>query len=190
MGRFTQGFYGYAFALLFCLALVGIFLLITPQSRTPHIPRVDYSLTVSNLRRAAPYEVRAPEPVPAGWTPNSSEVDQDKYVTWRLGFATAKGSHALLAQSDEPGQEFANRLANSDKVIGSRQIGGQTWQQRFRQDKNQRTLVSLQPGVTVVVTGLADWDELTQLASSLKAQPRLTTTPAPPGGATPSPIPS
>ncbi|MET8157352.1 DUF4245 domain-containing protein [Sphaerisporangium sp. NPDC005289] len=177
MRRFTQGFYGYAFAVLFCLAIVGIFLLIAPQSREEHIPRVDYTITVANLRRVAPYEVRVPDPVPAGWVPNSSEVDQKGHVTWRLGFATAKRSHALLAQSDEPGEAFASRLANTDKSTGSRQIGGQTWQERYRPDKKQRSLVLVQPGVTVVVTGLADWDELTQLAGSLKAQPKITATP-------------
>ncbi|MFC4587355.1 DUF4245 domain-containing protein [Sphaerisporangium corydalis] len=171
MRRFTEGFYGYAFAVLVCLALVGVFLLIAPQSRQEHIPRVDYSMTLAALRRAAPYEVRAPEPVPADWVPNSSTVDQRKYVTWRLGFATARRSHAMLAQSDEPGPEFANRLANTDKVTGHRQINGTAWEERFRPDKKQRSLVSVQPGVTVVVTGLADWDELTQLAASLKAQP-------------------
>ncbi|WP_248961601.1 DUF4245 domain-containing protein [Sphaerisporangium perillae] len=179
MHRFTQGFYGYAFAVLFCLAIVGIFLLIAPQSRTEHIPRVDYTITLANLRRVAPYEVRVPDPVPARWVPNSSEVDQKGHVTWRLGFATAKRSHALLAQSDEPGQTFASRLANTDKATGSRQINGETWEERFRSDKNQRSLVRIEPGVTVVVTGLADWDELTQLAASLKPQPKVTTTPEP-----------
>ncbi|MGW0073591.1 DUF4245 family protein, partial [Streptosporangium sandarakinum] len=60
MRRFTQGFYGYAFAMLVCLAAVGLFLLVTPQSRTEHIPRIDYSMDVANLRRTAPYEVWAP----------------------------------------------------------------------------------------------------------------------------------
>jgi hypothetical protein len=185
--QFTEGFRGYVFAVLVCLAVVGIFLVIAPQSRTEHIPTVDYTVTLANLRRVAPYEVRAPQPVPAGWIPNSSDVDQQKaYVTWRLGFATAKRSHAMLAQSNEPGQQFANRLANTDKATGSRQINGETWQERFRPDKNQRSLVRAQPGVTIVVTGLADWDELSRLAGSLKAQPRGTSTPAPIGTATPS----
>ncbi|WP_344950710.1 DUF4245 domain-containing protein [Sphaerisporangium flaviroseum] len=185
MRRFTEGFRGYVFAVLFCLALVGIFLLITPQSREEHIPRVDYSMTLADLRRTASYEVVAPEPVPANWVPNSSNVDRNAYVTWRLGFATAKRSHAMLAQSDEPGAQFANRLANTDKVSGSRQINGETWQERFRPDKKQRSLVRLQPGATVVVTGLADWDELAQLAGSLKPQPKTTSTPTPNGTATP-----
>ncbi|MEO3814622.1 DUF4245 domain-containing protein [Sphaerisporangium sp. B11E5] len=171
MRRFSEGFLGYAFAVLFCLAIVGVFLLITPQSRTEHIPRVDYSMTLAQLRRTAPYEVRVPDPVPSNWVPNSSNLDPGGYTTWRLGFATARRSHALLAQSNEPAGAFASRMANSDKVTGARQINGVTWQERVRPDKNQRTLVTIQPGVTIVVTGQADWAELTTLAASLKPQP-------------------
>jgi hypothetical protein len=175
--RFSEGFLGYVLAVLFCLAIVGVFLLITPQSRTEHIPTVDYAMTVAQLSRTAPYEVRVPTPVPSGWVPNSSSLDPGGHVTWRLGFATARRSHALLAQSDEPAEAFAARMANSDKITGTRQINGATWQERVRTDKNQRTLVNVQPGVTVIVTGQADWNELTALAASLKPQPRATPAP-------------
>ncbi|MBX6384672.1 MAG: DUF4245 domain-containing protein [Microbispora sp.] len=174
MGRFTQGLYGYAFALLACLAGIGVFLLITPQSRTEHIPRVDFSIDRANAARMAPYEIVAPDRVPADWVPNSSTLTQQKgAVTWRLGFATAKRQHAMVAQSDErPVADFVNRMANIDKSMGSRQIDGVTWQERFRPDKNQRTLVRVFPDHAVIVTGTADWDELTTLARTLKPQPK------------------
>ncbi|WP_371783021.1 DUF4245 domain-containing protein [Streptosporangium subroseum] len=180
MQRFTQGFYGYVVAVLVCLVGVGIFLLITPQSRTEHIPEIDFSIDVANMRHMAPYQVWSPAPVPAGWIPTSSRATNTKgVVTWQLGFATAKGpdderSHASLAQSDEkPAAEFANRMANTDKATGNVQINGVTWQQRFREDKDQRSLVRLLPDVTIVVTGTAQWDELSALAGSLKEQSKL-----------------
>ncbi|GAA4565726.1 DUF4245 domain-containing protein [Planotetraspora kaengkrachanensis] len=174
MGRFTQGFYGYAFALFVCLAAVGLFLLVTPQSGTQHVPRVDYSIDQANAVRAASYPVEAPRQVPQNWVPNSSTLTQDgSTVTWRLGFATGKQMHALVAQSNEqPPVDFANRMANTDKVTGSRQINGTAWQERFRSDKNQRSLVQIQPTHAVVVTGSADWQELTDLAASLTPQTR------------------
>lgn len=174
MGRFTQGLYGYVFALLVCLAAVGVFLLITPQSRTEHIPRVDFSIDQVNAARSAPYEVLTPSRVLPNWVPNSSSLtDKGGVVTWRLGFATAKRQHAMVAQSDErPSADFVNRMANTDKAQGSRQIGGVTWEERFRSDKNQRSLVRVFPDHAVVVTGTADWDELTALAQSLVPQPK------------------
>ncbi|WP_433497975.1 DUF4245 domain-containing protein [Sphaerimonospora sp. CA-214678] len=174
MGRFTQGIYGYVFAVLVCLAGAGLFLLVTPQSRTEHIPRVNYSIDQANAARAATYEIVSPREVLPDWVPNSSTLtDEGGAVTWRLGFATAQRQHAMLAQSDErPLDDFANRMANTDKATGSRDINGETWQERIRQDKNQRSLVRILPDRTVVVTGTADWAELTALAESLVAQPR------------------
>ncbi|GAA2861046.1 hypothetical protein GCM10010517_19670 [Streptosporangium fragile] len=181
MKRFTQGFYAYAFAMAVCLAAVGVFLLITPQSRTEHIPEVDYSISLANLRRAASYQVWAPERVPAGWVPTSSRATDEKgTATWRLGFATAKGpddkrAHAMLAESNEkPAAEFANRLANTSTVTGTVRIGGVSWEQRVREDKNQRSLVRFLPDVTLVVTGTASWEELSTLAGSLRQQEKVT----------------
>ncbi|MFI6508582.1 MULTISPECIES: DUF4245 domain-containing protein [Streptosporangium] len=176
MRRFTEGFYGYAFAMAVCLAAVGLFLLITPQSRTERIPKVDYSLALADLRRTAPFQVWAPGQVAPGWVPNSSRRTNDGgWTTWRLGFATAERRHAMLAQSDEkPAAEFANRLANTSTATGTVQIGGVTWEQRVREDKDQRSLVRLLPDVTVVVTGTASWQELSTLAGSLRQQPKIT----------------
>ncbi|GAA4208066.1 DUF4245 domain-containing protein [Microbispora amethystogenes] len=180
MGRFTQGFYGYAFALLVCIAGVGLFLLVTPQSRTEHIPRVQYGIDQANAVRAAPYEVVAPRQVPANWVPNSSRLTQDGgVVTWRLGFATGEREHAMVAQSDErPIAGFVNRMTNTDKPGGSRQIDGVTWEERVRPDKNQRSLVRVLPDHAVVVTGTAGWSELSALVHTLAPQP------------TPTPVPS
>jgi hypothetical protein len=174
--RFTQGFYGYVFAMLVCLAGVGVFMLATPQSRTEHIPKIDFSIDVANMRHMAPYQVWSPEPVAAGWIPTSSGATNEKgVVTWRLGFATAKRSHAMLAQSDEkPAAEFANRMASTNEVTGNVQINGVTWEQRVRKDKDQRSLVRFLPDVTIVVTGTAQWDELSALAGSLKQQMKPT----------------
>ncbi|MEV8630115.1 DUF4245 domain-containing protein [Streptosporangium sp. NPDC051023] len=181
MRRFTEGFYGYAFAMLVCLAGVAVFLLVTPQSRTEHIPKIDFSIDVANMRRAAPYQVWSPDPVLPNWVPTSSRktdgksADGKPTVTWKLGFATAKRAHALLGQSDEkPQAEFANRMANTDQAGGSIQINGVTWEKRFREDKNQRSLIRFLPDVTLVVTGTAQWDELSALAGSLKQQTKLT----------------
>ncbi|MBG0815043.1 DUF4245 domain-containing protein [Planomonospora sp. ID82291] len=181
MQRFTEGFRGYVAAMLICLLGVFVFLLVTPQSREEHIPRIDYSIDVANMRRDAPYRVWTPEPVPADWIPTSSrKTAQRGVVTWRLGFATAKGAdgereHVMLAQSDEkPAAGFADRMANSDRALGTVPIAGAVWEKRQREDKDQRSLVRILPDCVIVVTGTAGWDELTAFAGSLKQQPKVT----------------
>ncbi|WP_043631459.1 DUF4245 domain-containing protein [Nonomuraea candida] len=173
--RFTQGLYGYAVALFVCLAGAGLFLLVAPQGREEHIPRRDYSITVANFGHSVPYGVWAPRRDPAGWVPNSNRIakGENGAQVLYLGYATAKRQHAMFAQSDErPAAGFANRLANSDKVVGTQQIGGVAWEQRFREDKNQRTLVRMLPDVTLVITGTADWTELGELAALLHQRPK------------------
>ncbi|SDJ54883.1 Protein of unknown function [Nonomuraea maritima] len=175
MRRFTEGFHGYAVALFVCLAGAGLFLLVTPQSREEHIPRLDYTITVANFGHQVPYGVWAPRQDPPGWVPNSNRIakGENGAQVLYLGYATAKRQHVMFAQSNErPAAGFASRMANSDKATGTQQIGGVTWEQRHREDKNQRTLVRVLPDVTLVITGTADWPELGELAAQLQQRPQ------------------
>ncbi|GAA0942125.1 DUF4245 domain-containing protein [Nonomuraea longicatena] len=175
--RFTQGFISYAAAVLLCLAGVGVFLLITPQSREERIPRREYTITVANFNREVPYKAWAPTADPAGWVPNSNRIasGENGAKAMFLGYATAKRAHAMFVQSDErPADGFANRMANSAQSVGTEQVNGQPWDKRYRKDKNQRTLVRTLPDVTLVVTGTADWPELAQLAAALGERPKAT----------------
>ncbi|WP_431895751.1 DUF4245 domain-containing protein [Nonomuraea sp. bgisy101] len=181
MRRFTQGFYGYAFALFVCLALAVIIVVTAPTGREgQHVPRLDYTITVANYNRSVPYEVWAPAKDPADWIPNSNRIAKgaDNSSVLSIGYATAPDAederhHAMIVQgAEKPPAAFASRIANSDKSIGTVQIAGANWEKRFREDKNQRTLVRFLPDTTLMVTGTADWPELTTLASTLKQQPK------------------
>ncbi|MFI6482762.1 DUF4245 domain-containing protein [Nonomuraea sp. NPDC050663] len=178
MRRFTEGFYGYVVAVFVVLACVGVFLIFfAPQSRDERIPRRDYTITVANFNRAVPYQIWAPTSDPAGWIPNSNKIANGEggAKVLHLGYATKAREHAVFIQSDErPPAGFANRMANSDKAVGTQQVGGVTWEQRYREDKKQRTLVRVLPDVTLVVTGTADWAELGQLAALLQPRPKPT----------------
>ncbi len=141
---------------------MGLFLLVAPPSRTEHIPRVEFTIDAANAARAAEFPIEVPESVQPDWVPTSSRLTTaNGVVTWRLGFATGKRMHAMLAQSNEqPVAGFANRMANTETPAGSAVIKGTTWEKRFRVDKNQRSLVRVADGHTVIVTGSADWPEL------------------------------
>src|SRR5690606_10877774 len=122
-----------------------------------------------------PYTVWEPEQDPEGWIPNSNRIaDGDNGAkVLHLGYATAEREHAMLIQSDEkPAAEFANRMANSDKSVGTQQVGGETSERRFREDQTQPTLSRVLPGVTLVVAGTAAWPELGQLAATLRERPK------------------
>lgn len=179
--RLTAGLGGYTLAMLACLALVGLIVLITPRSNTEVLPSVDYAFDLRTLRSSAPYTAYAPEPPPAGWRPTSSRLtgaNGTGPVAWHLGFVTAADEYAALEQSDEAPDAFVKRMTNRDRAVGGRQVAGATWAEYFREDKRQRSLVRRLPGVTLVVTGTASFDELAVLAASLRPQPRPAATPA------------
>jgi hypothetical protein len=173
--RLTTGLGGFAMAMLACLALVGVIVLITPRSQKEVLPTVDYIQHARVLRAAAPYSVYVPEGLPARWRPTSSRVTgtQGKEpVAWHLGFVTPSDQYAALEQSDERPEVFVARMTNRNQRVGAQQVAGASWDQYFREDKKQRSLVRRLPGVTLVVTGTATYDELAVLAGSLRPQPK------------------
>lgn len=183
--RLTTGLGGFTMALIACFALAGAIVLITPRSHKELLPTVDYNTQLYAMRLAAPYPVWAPEGLPAKWRATSSRVtglDGSGPEAWHLGFVTPADAYAALEESNEqPVGELLWRMTNSRKPVGTQQVAGETWQQYYRKDKDQRSLVRTLPGVTLVVTGKASYAELAVLAGSLKVQPKL---------GTPSPTPS
>lgn len=186
--RLTTGLGGFSMALIACFALVGLVMLVTPRKNKEMLPTIDYATQLFALRAEAPYTAYAPEGLPVRWRPTSSRLTGLKDngpVAWHLGFVTPSDQYAALEQSNEqPVSEYLWRMTNSRKPTGTQQVAGATWQQYYRKDKDQRSLVRTLPGMTLVVTGKASYDELTVLAASLKPQPKLG------GSASPSPSPS
>jgi hypothetical protein len=180
--RLTTGLGGYTMALLACFALVGLIVLITPRSEKEVLPTVDYTFDLRMLGSTAPYTSYGPQGLPAGWRPTSSRltgVRGSGPVAWHVGFVTPSDQYAALEQSDESPDPFIKRMTNRDRPEGARQVAGATWEQYFRPDKKQRSLVRRLQGVTLVVTGTAGYDELGVLAASLRPQPTAAATPVP-----------
>ncbi|GEM_PF-378783 len=184
--RLTTGLGGYALAMLTCLLLVGLVVLISPREHTENLPTVDYGVHLARLRADAPYTPYAPEGLPSTWRATSSRLsgldggDDEDPVAWHLGMVTPSDEYAALEQSDEqPVSEYLWRMTNSREPVGVQQVAGQTWQRYYRRDKNQRSLVRTLPGLTLVVTGTASYEELAVLAASLKPQPKDTAAPSP-----------
>jgi Protein of unknown function (DUF4245) len=181
--RLTTGLGGYSMAMLACLLLVGLVVLITPREDKEILPTADYGNHLFALRSEAPYTPYAPEGLPVTWRPTSSRLsglDGKGPVAWHLGMVTSSNEYAALEQSDErPVGKYLWRMTNSREPVGVQQVAGQNWQRYYRKDKDQRSLVRTLPGLTLVVTGTASYEELAVLAAALKPQPRNGTSPAP-----------
>lgn len=186
--RLTSNLFGFSMAMLSCLVVVGLVILITPRRNESAIPHVDYHSDLSGLVAIAPYQVQAPEGLPAQWYSTSTRLSGHAAgpISWHLGFATPGKEYAALEESNETpagAGNFVDRMTSQGHPDGTSQIAGATWDRAFRPDKKQRSLIRRLPGLTLVITGTASYDELGVLAGSLRPQSK--TSPAAPA-ATPT----
>lgn len=152
------------------LLVAVLVLLITPRRNQDAVPRIDYRGDLGRLTAVAPFTVRAPAGLPPAWYPTSSRLTRNGAVAWHLGFLTPHGRYAALEESNERGDYLA-RMTSAGSPDGAMVLAGATWRRTLRADKDQRSLVLRPPGVTLVVTGTASYEELTTLAGSLRPVP-------------------
>jgi hypothetical protein len=181
--RLTSGMAGMTLAMLACLA-VGLLIVITPRRNHDAMPHVDYSGDLTGLVATAPYQVLAPEGLPRQWNSTSSRLTGKAGgpVSWHLGYNTPSDQYAALEESNETPDgagHFIDRMTSQGHPDGTAQVAGATWAKTFRPDKKQRSLVRRLPGVTIVLTGTASYDELAVLAGALKPQARPATNATP-----------
>lgn len=169
--RPADGWGRLARAVVVCVLLTAVVVVLTPRRTAIPGPMVRYAADAARLRAAAPFPVYAPAGLPRAWWPVQSRLTgvHSPPLAWSLDFVLPGGGHAALEESDEPAATFASRMANIAAASGSLRIAGVTWERRYREDKDQRSLVRSTPHVTLVVTGTASWADLTVLARSLEA---------------------
>ncbi|WAE72740.1 DUF4245 domain-containing protein [Streptomonospora nanhaiensis] len=169
--RSSATFKNYAISLGILVGIVLIMAFVVSTRSGEHIPTVDYRPDADVLGEAADYPVRAPsaELTDEGWTPTSSTLNVSGPVEWSVGFATAADSHAMFTQSDaDPEQVVAERVKEAEQV-GTVAVGGREWEHYDSEDWG--ALVLREEGVTLVVSGSAELDELAHLAEGLEDLP-------------------
>ncbi|MEU3554193.1 DUF4245 domain-containing protein [Streptomyces fragilis] len=152
---------------LILLAAFVIYLFVPHDDTAPEPKRVDYRVELLTARRAAPYPVAAPEGLPGGWTATSVRYKAE-HARWHLGFADPDGGYAALEQSTQKPSEFVESATQGASKAGTARVAGRDWD-RYEGDRYD-ALVLREQGVTTVVTGSADLEELTVLAGALRTE--------------------
>ncbi|WP_280695182.1 DUF4245 domain-containing protein [Kitasatospora sp. GP82] len=129
---------------------------------------VDYRSSLASAKRAAPYPLLGPEGLSDKWRATSVEYRKDTKgnAVWHLGFVTPSGQYAAVEQSNGGRDEVIASAVLDGKPDGSATVAGQEWE-RY-QGSRYRGLTVQTGSATTVVTGSASYQELSQLAQSLK----------------------
>lgn len=166
--RSNATFKNYAISLGIIVGIVLVLALVVSLRSGQNIPSVEYRPDADVLRDAADYPVTVPSAdlEEEGWTPTSSTLDTAGPVSWSVGFATAKDSHVMFTQSDASPDSTVESGVKGAEEVGTVSAGGREWE--HYESEEWSALVLREEGVTLVVSGPADLDELAHLAAGLE----------------------
>ena len=167
---------------LIALPIVAIVEFFPHDSKDPadRVQTVDYSIPLEQARRAAPFQVLAPEGLPAGWRATSLHTDlaPGAPLRWELGFTTPDGQYVALDQvSGGKGADgVLSTQADGASAAGTVTVGGVEWTRYDGGDGGKRralvrSMAATAPGgtpVAVVVSGSGSFAELAEFAGALR----------------------
>jgi hypothetical protein len=133
------------------------------------VETVEYTQQLEAARGQAPFDVLAPSPVPEGWRVTSVDyTTAGPVVSWHLGLLTGSSDdseYVGLEQSNGQTSTFVEQSTRADQPAAPVTIDGVQWEQLTKDD--EIALVLTGKDDTVVVTGTASLEDLTEFAESL-----------------------
>ena len=159
-------------SLALVLGVVAVILIVTLRPHPDAVKVIDYQPELAVARAQAGYLVLAPVGLDADWRSTSVRWQPTTGSTpdkaWHLGFVTPDDAYAQLGQSSTTNVDYLPEQTDRGQPTGSVVVGGFDWQQ-YTSKAGQRSLVRVDRGVTIVVTGTADWAALELFTSSLRS---------------------
>jgi hypothetical protein len=155
-------------------AAIAAILLITWRPAPDPVRVIDPTPTLALARAQAEYPVLYPADLDAAWRPTSARWEitpaSEPDPAWHVGFVTPEDAYAQVGQS---ATDDATYVAEQ---VGQAEPAGE-WQGWLRYEStDQRALVRVDGGVTIVVSGTAPWPTVQLLAERLS--PTAVPTPA------------
>ncbi|SFL23625.1 DUF4245 domain-containing protein [Geodermatophilus ruber] len=154
---------------LICLVLVAWQAFRNSGEET--VREVDPAGSVQLAAARASYPMVAPTGLPEGYRPTSARTDAGGAeagapVTLEVGYLTPEEEYAGFVVSDDEGGEVLTGILAGAEEQGTVEVGGQTWT-RSTTERGETALSREADGVTVVVTGSADDEELETVAGAV-----------------------
>jgi hypothetical protein len=153
-----------------CLVLVGWATF--RQGEVDPVREVDPAGTLQLAVARAGYPVVAPAGLPDGYRVTSARTDAGGAdpgdpVTVEVGYLTPSGEFAGFVVSDDARADALTDVLDDAETEGTVELGGQDWT-RSTTGRGETALWREDAGVTVLVTGSADDDELAAVATAVR----------------------
>jgi hypothetical protein len=160
-------------SLALVLLAVAAVLLFTWRPQPDAVKVVDPTPVLIEARIEAPYPVLYPADLDAAWRPTSVRWEvtpaSSPDLAWHVGFVTPTDAYAQIGQSATDSSAYIAEQTGGGEIVS---VGGE-WQRyegRGAQGEMNRSLVRVLGGVTVVVSGTAEWEELQVVADRLSPE--------------------
>jgi hypothetical protein len=152
-------------SLVVVFAAIAAVMLVTWRPTPDPVRVIDPTPVLAQARAQADYPVLYPAGLDAAWRPTSARWEvtpaSAPEPAWHVGLVTPDDAYAQIGQSatDDPAYVAGQ--------VGAAEPAGE-WQGWLRYDAvDQRALVRVDGGVTVVVSGTAPWPTIQLLAERL-----------------------
>jgi Protein of unknown function (DUF4245) len=155
------------------LAVVAVIMLLAWRPDPEPIKVVDVGPVIALAAAQAPFAVRAPSGLPDGWRATSARWEPTEesgdVPVLHLGYVTPSDQYAQVSQSTARSAAYLDEQTAGGIPAGGLTIGNVAWEKQATDAR--RSLVMAGGTTLTVVSGSADWNELAELAASLKASP-------------------
>ncbi|MGY2082639.1 DUF4245 domain-containing protein [Blastococcus sp. SYSU DS0539] len=136
------------------------------------VREIDPSTTVQLAQSRADYAVLVPDGLGEGYRPTSARTDagnaaEGDSVTLQLGYVTPSGGYAGFVVSDDPDADAVDAVLDAATADGEVSLDGAQWT-RSTTERGETAFSRVVDGVTLVVTGSADDDELAAVATAVR----------------------
>jgi hypothetical protein len=118
----------------------------------------------------AEFDVQAPTGLAPQWRPTSARwqatTGSAAVPVLHLGYVTPADEYAQVSQSTAATPRYLDEQTDGGEPVGEQVVDGVSWERLESEDR--RSLVLDSDGTMTIVSGSADWDELTTLATALR----------------------
>jgi hypothetical protein len=144
-------------------------LIALPRPNADTVIPVDPSSAIEQAEAVPGFAVYLPEPLPAGWQPNSARFELTKDgPQLHIGYLAPDGGYVGLEEANLPNTwRFVTTRSAGNVFRDLRTIDGDVWAHVHSDRKVQDSLVWYGPNSVVMVTGTTSMANLEQLAASL-----------------------